>query len=314
MKEKLTPALRRLTLRQLRAFASVVRTGTVSGAAEELAVTPPAVSLQLRELERHLGCALVERAPGRFQPTTAGIEVLTAITRIERALAEMGDVLAALKGDSGSVAVGAVSTAKYVVPRILAAFKRLRPRAELILRVGNRDEIVAALERFEIDFAITGRPPESFAVEREAIGDHPHVIIAAPDHPLVGRPRLPLQALAHETFLLRERGSGTRALVDALRGEAGLDAEAGMELGSNETIKQAVMAGMGIALLSAHTVDAELRDGRLATLDIEGLPVIRRWYVIRRCERRLLPTGQALWDFIAREGGSFLPSLVEPRR
>lgn len=314
MKEALTPRLRRLTLRQLRAFAAVARTGTVSGAADQLAVTPPAVSLQLRELERHLGCALVERGPGRFRPTTAGIEVLTAISRIERTIAEMSDVLAALKGDSGSVAVGAVNTAKYFVPRILAAFKRLRPRAALVLRVGNREEIVAALERFEIDFAITGRPPESFPLEREVIGDHPHVVIAAPDHPLVGRPRLPLGALADETFLLRERGSSTRALVDALRAEAGIDANAGMELGSNETIKQVVMAGMGIALLSAHTIDAELRDGRLATLDIEGLPVMRRWYVIRRSERRLLPTAQSLWEFIAREGGSFLPRSVDPQR
>lgn len=310
MKEKLTPALRGLTLRQLRAFAAVARTGTVSAAAEELAVTPPAVSLQLRELERQLGCALLERGPGRFRPTTAGVEVLTAITRIERALGEMGDVLAALKGDSGSVAVGAVSTAQYIVPRILAAFKRLRPRAELILRVGNRDEIVAALERFELDVAITGRPPESFAVERHMIGDHPHVIIAAPDHPLVGRARLPPQALAGETFLLRERGSGARALADALRDEAGLDAAAGIELGGNETIKQAVMASMGIALLSAHTVDAELRDGRLVALDVDGLPLVRRWYVIRRRERRLLPTAQALWDFIAREGASFLPQAA----
>ena len=167
--------------------------------------------------------------------------------------------------------------------------------------------MVAALEAFELDVAVMGYPPDHFPVERAVLGPHPHVIIVPPGHRLARRRAIPLGALAGETFLLREPGSGTRDLMRRLFG-AEVDGPR-MEIGSNETIKQAVMAGMGIALLSAHTIAAELRDGRLAILDVAGLPAVRQWFVVRRAEKRLLPAAQAMWDHLARHGAEFLPAL-----
>jgi LysR family transcriptional regulator for metE and metH len=226
-------------------------------------------------------------------------------------LAECAEAIEALRGmDGGRVAVGVISTAKYFAPRALAAFKRAHPRVEMRVLVGNRQETLTALEAFDLDLAIMGRPPEHFAVEQAVIGDHPHVVIAAADHPLAGQARLPLQALAGETFLLREAGSGTRLLVERLFAAEGLSPAAGMEIGSNETIKQAVMAGMGVALISAHIIAAEVADGRLAVLDVAGLPIVREWFVVKRREKRLLPAARALWDHLATSGGTFLPEVA----
>lgn len=312
MKETLKLGLRAVTLRQLRALSAVIRSGSISRAAELTAVTPPAVSLQLRQLEELVGVPLVERAATGFQATDAGREVLAAAARIELALSDCADAIDILRDpEAGRVAIGVISTAKYFAPRAIAAFKQRHPRIEIRLMVGNRKEMLARLEDYELDFAITGRPPEAFEVDKEVIGDHPHVIIAPPGSPLVGR-RLRLADLAGETLLLREDGSGTRLLLQSLYRDAGLDHPASMEIGTNETIKQAVIAGLGIALLSAHTIAYEVQDGRLAVLDVEGLPVVRAWFVVRRREKRLLPAAARLWDFLVASGRDHLPGLSAP--
>jgi LysR family transcriptional regulator for metE and metH len=307
---------RRTSLRQLRALGAVARTGNVTAAAEQLAVTPPAVAQQLRLLEDALGgVPLIERTPAGARPTDAGREALTALGRIEAALADCAAAIESLRGmEGGRVAVGVISTAKYFAPFALAAFQRAHPRVEMRVLVGNRQEMLAALGGFELDVAVMGRPPQDFPVERAVIGDHPHVIIAPPGHPLArrGRRRVKLPDVARETFLLREPGSGTRDLMRRLFGAADLAGGPRIEIGSNETIKQAVMAGMGVALLSAHTIAAEVADGRLTVLEVEGLPVVRQWFVVRRSEKRLLPAAQALWDHLARSGAQFLPRTGAP--
>jgi LysR family transcriptional regulator for metE and metH len=162
-----------------------------------------------------------------------------------------------------------------------------------------------------------GRPPLDYAVEQAVIGDHPHIIVGPADHPLARRKRVALTDLADETFLLREQGSGTRGLMQRLFADAGLSPNLGMEIGSNETIKQAVIAGLGIALISAHTVSAEIADGRLAVLPVKGLPIVRQWFVVRPQDKRLLPAAQALWDFLAASGAAYLPDAPlykTPRR
>lgn len=312
MKENLVNFARRTSLRQLRAFGAVVRTRTIAAAADLLSVTPPAVTQQVHLLEDALGgVPLVERTADGPRPTDAGREVLIALTRIEAALSDCAAAIQALRGmDGGRVAVGVISTAKYFAPFALAAFARAYPNVELKVHVGNRSEMIAALEKFELDMAVMGYPPEHFPVERAVIGNHPHVIIAPPDHPLAGRRTIPLRDVARERFLLREPGSGTRTLLLGIFSGADLPLGPRTEIGSNETIKQAVMAGMGIALLSAHTIAAEVADGRLVTLDVEGLPVVRQWFVVRRGERRLLPAAQALWDHLRYNGASFLPEMM----
>ncbi|NIA68538.1 LysR family transcriptional regulator [Pelagibius litoralis] len=310
MKEKLNSSIQRVSLKQLRALAATVRSGTASGAAQALNITPPAVSLQLRLLEQNAGLPLLERSHEGLRVTQAGQELLATAERIEIALADCGEALRALiSSDGGRASVGVVSTAKYFAPRALAEFAKSHPNVDIRLQVGNREETIAALGDHNLDFAVMGRPPIDYAVEKAVIGDHPHIIVAPIDHHLAGRKRLALKDLAQETFLLREKGSGTRLLMQRLFSDAGLSPNLGMEIGSNETIKQAVMAGLGIALISAHTVSAEIEYGRLAALPVKGLPIVRQWFVVRPQEKRLLPAAQALWDFFATSGAEHLPAV-----
>ena len=311
MKEKLKIDLRRVTIKKLRTLAAVAENGTLSGAAATLNVTPPAVTLQMKELEEIATMPLLERGNGALKLTEAGQEFLAAAAHIEAVLEECAEALEELSGiDGGHVSVGVVSTAKYFAPRALAAFAKEHPRVDMQLRVGNRSETIAALERMELDFAVMGRPPENFPVANAEIADHPHIIVVPVDHPLAGRRRVALKSLAEESFLMREPGSGTRLIMRRLFRDAGFEPRLGMEIDSNETIKQAVMAGLGIALISAHTVSAEIEDGRLAMLPVSGLPTMRKWYVVRHQDKRLLPAGRALWDFMAQEGARFLPDTL----
>ncbi len=314
MKEKLNTAMERVTLKQLRALGAVVRTGTISQAAKELSVTPPAVSMQMRLLAETVGLPVVERTGSRLRPTDAGLVVLDGVRRCESALAACGEALEEMKGAGGGrVKVGVVSTAKYFAPHALAAFARAHPKIEMRLSVGNRGETIEALRGYDLDFAVMGRPPGGIEVESAVIGNHPHIIVAPPGHPMAGRRDIAFADLAGETFLLREDGSGTRALMQRLFDEAGLNPNLGMEIGSNETIKQAVIAGLGIAMISAHTVGAELQDGRLRELDVTGLPVMRQWFTVKLEKKRLLPAARAFWDFLVDSGTKYLPEANSRR-
>ncbi len=159
-----------------------------------------------------------------------------------------------------------------------------------------------------------GRPPEDVEVESAPIGDHPQVIIAPPDHPLAKRRSISPQEIAGETILMREVGSGTRSVAEGFLAKHGIKPRIGMEIGSNETIKQAVMAGLGIAFISAHTIAAEIGDGRLAVLDLVGLPEIRQWFVVRLAAKRMMPAARASRDFLVAKGRRFLPNVEDHRR
>lgn len=307
---------RALTLKQLRALAAVAETGAVSAAARKLNVTPPAVTMQIQLLEASVALPLLDRTGDRFKPTDAGRELIDAAARIEAALRDCVAALEAMKGlDGGRVSVAIVSTAKYFAPMALGAFSRAHPNVDLSLTVGNRAEVIALLRSDQIDVAIMGRPPEDLETVPTIIGEHPHVVIAPPGHELVGRGPLAATALSGHTFLMRERGSGTRVLMERLFGEEGVTPKVGMEIGSNETIKQAVIAGLGLAFISGHTVAAEIADRRLVQLDVIGLPVMRRWHVVRRAGKRLTPPAAAMTAFLSERGAEFLPktkALREP--
>lgn len=302
--------MRHVTLRQLRTFTTALRAGSFAAAADALHITPPAVTVQMRQLERAAGMPIVERTANGMKSTDAGREIANAALRIEAALAECDDALASLRGlDSGRVAVGVVSTAKYFAPQVLGAFARAHPAVEIRLEVGNRATILGALEANTLDLALTGWPPGQLAVQKAPIGDHPHIIIARPDHVHAKHRQVSAAALAAETFLVRERGSGTRLLMERLFTDARVTPRIGMEMGSNETIKQAVIAGLGIAFISAHTVAVELADGRLVALDVVGLPVMRTWFIVNLAKKRLLPSATALRQFMIDEGHAFLPAF-----
>ncbi|MBM7849840.1 LysR family transcriptional regulator for metE and metH [Methylopila capsulata] len=284
----------------------------MSAAARKLNVTPPAVTMQVQLLEASLDVPLLDRSGDRFRPTDAGREVVAAVARIEGAINDCMAAIESMKGLAGGrVSVAIVSTAKYFAPMALGAFGRAHPGVDVTLSVGNRADVLELLRADAVDVAIMGRPPEDLEVVRTVIGDHPHIVIAPPDHPLVGRVGLQPTALTGQTFLMREPGSGTRGLMERLFEAEGVKPKIGMEIGSNETIKQAVIAGLGLAFISGHTVAAELADGRIARLDVAGLPIIRQWYVVRRTAKRLTPPAEAMCGFLAERGPTFLPQAAE---
>jgi LysR family transcriptional regulator, low CO2-responsive transcriptional regulator len=309
MKEKLTPLIRHITIKQLRGFTAICELGSISGAAKALHLTPPAISLQLRGLEEIIEIPLLERNPTGLKPTRAGDALLACSRDIESSMIEFSEILDEISGiNRGVVSIGVVSTARYFAPNVLASFNQVYPDVKLRLQVGNRESIIKKLEDLEIDFAVTGLPPKHFKVESEYIGKNPQLIIGPPNHEFAESAAISLSALKNQTFLLREIGSGTRAVAEKLFQKAGIEHdESGVEFGSNETIKQAVMAGMGIAVISAHTVAAELAEKRLVSLNVKGLPVNRKWFVVKNANKRFLPSALALWNHFARSGKDFLP-------
>lgn len=306
--------MRRVTLKHLQAIRTVAQTGTIVAAAAELKVTAAALTSRIKLLEEDAGVALFDRAGGRLYLTDAGHEVVNVATRIDLALAELRNTLSAHRGmHAGRITVGVVSTAKYFAPRLIAAFARQNPRIELSISVGNRAEVVGWLRDYAIDIALMGRPPLDFPVRSEAFGPHPQVVIAAPDHVLAKRAGIEKTELGAESFIVREEGSGTRSVFDYFfDGVVVRPPRVHVEIGSNETIKQAVMAGLGLTLISAHTIEAEVADGRLAILDVIGLPIMRQWFAVHHGNRELSPPAHTMWDFIVREGRDFLPTIAQP--
>jgi DNA-binding transcriptional LysR family regulator len=301
--------LRGLSLRQLRAFSATIRLGSVTAAAKELFVTPPAISIQLKLLAKNAGGEVLQRTSEGFEPTGLGREILVAANEAERVLERLGDRINALNaGKLGSVRLGVVSTGKYFAPRIVAAFQRTHPGIVVKLSIGNRGEIIKGLEQQDFDLLIMGRPPEHVEVVRDVLGDHPHILIASPDHRLVGVPDLNADELTSETFLAREEGSGTRMLMTRFLERIGDGRPFQIvEMGTNETIKQAVMAELGVAIISAHTCASELAEGKLASLKVSGLPVVRQWYLIHRPERELSMAAKLFREFMIERKAAFLP-------
>lgn len=301
-----------ITLRQLHSFRAVLASGKISSSAHELGLTGPAVTMQIKQLEAELGLPLFDRTKQGMRPTAAGHVVAEVAAEMERQLRQLESELDELRGmKSGTARLGVVSTAKYFTPSIIAAFGKANPGIEVHLTIGNRTEITAALRAQTVDLALMGRPPRDVPLNSAMIGLHPMVIAAAPDHPLAGLRQIGKERIAEETFLIREQGSGSRAALGLFLSDiAGRGAHLGTEMGSNETIKQAVMAGLGIALISAHTIASELEMGRLVLLDVIGLPIQRQWFVLSRSDRNLLPAAAALQGYLIRFGANYLPKIA----
>ena len=308
MSNNATPKLSRVTLKQFRAYSAYIRMGTIKGAALELNISPPAVSQQLSLLEDNVGMTLTVKTNKGVQPSVFGKEILLASSRIENVLDMCQHSLEKL-GDktSGRVSLGIFNSANYFAPRLIAEFKKYHPHIDIRIRIGNRQSIFKAFCNYEFDFLVVGRPPEDIEIESQVIGEHPHIIVGAPDHPLIGKKNLKLKDMEEESFLVREEGSGTRLVMLKLFEEAGISPRFGMEVGNNESVKQAVMAGLGVALISAHTVAAEIKEGRLKAFDIEGLPVMRKWLVVRHSDIQLAPAADALFQFFVNSGADYFP-------
>ena len=301
--------MRNLTLKQLKAVQAIVDHGKIVNAANALGLSPPAVTIQLRQLEEEAGLALFDRTTDGMRPTAAGLAFLDAAQAIEERLRMLDDQMDAIRGvKTGSIRLGAVSTAKYFAPRLMAAFMKEYPDIDMRLVIGNRAETIASLKNRDIDIALMGRPAKDVPVRASAFGDHPLVIIAPPDHPLAGARDISKERIAEEHFIIREPGSGTRISLEIFLGEVpGRIDDLGLEMDSNETIKQAVMAGLGIAFISAHTIAFEVEAGRLVILDVAGMPIRRQWFSVMRSDHAISPAMATFHDFLMRKGAIYLP-------
>ena len=299
--------MRRYTLRQLDTFLEIARAESVSKAAEKLHVTQPAVSMQLKQLEDALGVPLVEAIGRNIRLTAAGREVQAFAIAATAQLRQLDDTVANLRGlRRGKVDLGMVSTAKYFVPMLLVHFRRRFPGIEIALQIHNRENIMNLLQRNELDLIIMGRPPDGLDCSSTPFATNPLAVVSAPGHPLSRRKNAPLSILNETEFVVRERGSGTRAAMERVFSEHGITPKIVMEMPSNESIKQAVMAGMGLTFLSLRTVRNELASGHLALLDIEGLPIVRHWHVTHLRSKRHAPAALMLKDFLIAEAGPLI--------
>lgn len=291
-----------LTLRQLKVFESVARHRNYTRAAAELHLTQPAVSMQVKQLEVSLGTALFEQLGKRIHLTEAGKEVLGYARNITQQLDELEAVLNRQKGLAGGrLRISVATTANYFVPTLLGSFSRRYPDITVSLDVTNRETLLRQLSENLVDLVIMGRPPAEADVEAEVFLENPLVIVAPPEHALARMKKIPLKRLQEEVFLVREPGSGTRIAMERFFSERGMHLRTGMEVGSNEAIKQSVQAGLGLGLLSRATVDQELALGQLVLLDVAEFPIMRHWYMVHRRGKRLSPVARAFHDFVLSE-------------
>lgn len=280
----------RIDFRQLEMLEAVAKFGSITQAADALHVTQPAISIQMRKLEAQVGLPLLERTGRHVQVTEAGLEVVRHSKRIGAVIEDLKENLQQFKGVSkGILRIAVVSTANYFIPDYIAQFRRAHPGVEINLRVANRDHILNLLETNESDLAITGQPPEDSDLVARPFMENPLVVIAAPDHPLVGRKDLTPAQLAKFDFVVREPGSGTRAVMERAFRKHRLECQVSCVMSSNEAVKQAVQAGLGLAVISRQTMELELETDRLAILNCDALSLMRRWYVVYRSFRRLPP-------------------------
>lgn len=297
------PLTRNATFRQLATFHAVARLGSVSAAADELHLTQPAVSIQIAALEESARAPLLQRTGRGVRLTEAGELLDNYARRILDLWREAGEEMATLQGVfAGTLRVGAITTAEYLLPPMLVTFVGEHPQVKVKLQVGNRDEIVRMLSSQEIDLAIMGRPPAELKTESTAFAKHPMAFLAAPAHPLMNGPRPTLAMLSEQRILVRERGSGTRATIERVFKDAGLPLRIGSEISSNEAIKHMCAAGFGVAFLSLHTCVLELQAGVLALLPMAGNPIERDWYVMHLAARQLPQVATAFEQFLVERG------------
>ncbi|MCW9025327.1 MAG: LysR family transcriptional regulator [Gammaproteobacteria bacterium] len=296
-----------LTFRQIKVFQAVARHLSYTQAAQSLHLSQPAVSMQVKQLEENIGLPLFEQMGKKIYLTDAGNEFFNYSQEITRLLDEADEVMESLKGiRGGKLSVSVASTANYFATRMLADFSREYGGVTISLDVTNRRGLLDQLINNETDLVIMGRPPRDLDLVTEPFMDNPLVVIAPPDHPLVKEKNIPMKTLQQETFVMRESGSGTRIAMQRFFSEQGVSLTTGMEMTSNEAIKQAVEAGLGLGIVSIHTLELELETGRIALLDAESFPILRHWYVVHREGKRLSQAAQAFRQFVLDGAGGTL--------
>ncbi|MDX8389785.1 MAG: LysR family transcriptional regulator [Mariprofundaceae bacterium] len=287
------------TLKQLNIFEQVAAHQSYTQAAKSLYLTQPAVSMQIKQLEGQIGLMLFERIGKKIKLTHAGDELLHYCEAIRLQIEEAKTMLGELKGlKRGKLHLTMASTANYFAPQLIAAFKKEHPDVSINLEVTNRSGLVHAVEHNLTDMAIMGRPPKGHHLVGIPFMANPLVVIAAPSHPLAQQNSIPLATVADEAFIVREPDSGTRMAADRFFAEHGITLTPGMEMSRSEAIKQAVMAGLGLGIVSLHTIEMELALQRLVVLDVEDFPIVRQWHIVHRDRKRFSAIPEAFKDFV----------------
>ncbi len=291
-----------VTLHQLRVFQAVAKHLSYTKASQVLHLSQPAVSMQVRQLEESIGLPLFEKLGRRIALTEAGREVYQYSRSIARALREMEEVVESLKGLSrGRLSIAVASTVNYFAPRLLAVFHNRYPGIHLKLDITNRERLLELLADNRVDLVLMGQAPEQADVEAEPFMENPLVLVAPPEHPLAERDVIPLKRLEEEVFVMREPGSGTRQAMERFFDQRGIRIRHGMQMTRNEAVKQAVRAGLGLSVVSLHTIELELATGKLVVLQAEGFPIQRQWYLVYRRGKRLSPAARAFRELVLRE-------------
>ena len=299
-----------VTFRQLKVFEAVSRNLSYTSAARELHLTQPAVSMQVKQLEEHVGLPLLQQIGKIIHLTEAGKEMYQYARNAARELNEMGEIIEQFKGlKKGRLEVTVATTANAFATRMLSKFNKQYEGSTISLNVTNRERLLQQLAENEKDIAIMGRPPDNAELVSEAFADNPLVVIAAPNHPLIAKQPIPLYMLQDQSFVVREQGSGTRTAMQRFFSEHDINVTLSMEMNENEAIKQAVQAGMGLGVVSTHTIELELETKRLVILDVEDFPIMRHWYLVHRKEKRLSPITQAFKEFVLNEGRNLIPNI-----
>ena len=303
-----------ITLRHLRIFEAVAHHGSISRAAGELHLTQPAVSMQMKQLEEQIGLPLVEQIGRRICLTEAGQTLRVHARDIANRMANLNASMVQFRGlERGLLRLAVVSTANYFLPALIAEFNARHPGVRISLQVGNREFVLSALADSSTDLAITGQPPDGVDVVAQNFKNNPLVVIASPRHALAGQEPVSMARLAEEVLVVREPGSGTRAAVERHFAAHGLTIRAGCEFGTNEAIKQAVRAGLGVAVVSAQTIELELQTSCLAVLSVEGFPIMRQWYVVHRTQHRLSASATTFRDMLLALDPASTPHLAHKR-
>jgi LysR family transcriptional regulator, low CO2-responsive transcriptional regulator len=306
--------VKQATFHQLQILEAIARHSSFTRAAEELNLTQPTVSQQMKQLTKLIGMPLVEQLGKKLYLTAAGKEVLAAANEITDRLQQLEGTLNDLQGlDKGRLSLATTTTAKYFVPRLLGTFHRQHPAIELQLNITNQAEVLARLARNEDDLYFTGRPPQDLDIELRPVLPNPLVVVAASDHPLAKETKaISLKRMAEESFILREPGSGTRAIVEQFFTENRLDLNVVMEMSSNEAIKQGIVGGLGISVLSLHTLSLAVAGSPLTCLNVEGFPIQQRWYAVYPKGKQLSHAAQTFLDFLLNDGKTIVEkSLLE---
>lgn len=295
-----------VTLRQLKVFQAVARHLNYSKAAETLFLTQPAVSMQIKQLEENCGMPLFEQIGKRIYLTDAGKEFEHYCRIINAQLDELDTVFEELKGvERGHLHLSVASTANPFCTHLLAEFRKRVPHLTVSLDVTNRKGLIRQLEYNETELVVMGQPPEGLDVYAEPFMDNPLVVIASPEHRLARERKIALERLKDEPFVVREKSSGTRISMERFFDEAGIELQASIEMRSNEALQQAVQAGLGLGIVSRHTLELELETHRLVILDVERFPIMRQWYLVHRTGKHLTPIARAFREFMLNEANKF---------